>query len=416
MAENKNSVQLSNPLKRSPYNKVNRPKENPIINKLREDGVIKNISLGAKYCLPTNKLNYEQISEIKALLGEESSDHAWKTLSMSESGWLAFNIDIKDADKIKPALDKYREYSGEVEDLFISGYGEISFEIDYSKLNMFMEPDTGNIYYPYGAFFFSDNKTLVNQFAASVACLPYKYQKIKNKRYISPITSDNWTSASITGSFTRRGHLVIFYVAEDIEKEPNKFHPVVSCIDIEVVAVKNYKTSEIEHVYIGQVSQTSKCVPDNIEYLVKNVYGKYAIPSHASAQFMSDYIFSIGSYSNNYDLTISERETTEENPQKFKTNFVGSDNAHHSADTIQSDSKDSKASTPKKNKGKGTKKKSKGNKTPDAETVVSEDTTKSDVSATEPEVQEAVESTAVETSEEKANESTESSIEVTSEE
>lgn len=356
MAGNK-VVRLSNPLKKSPNNKSNFSKENEIIKELKNNGVITNIVLGAKYCLPTNKLNYEQVGQVKSLFGEENNTFC-RSLSMSESGWLAASIDIKDSEKIKPALDKYREFAKNNEDLFISGYGEIEFTIDFSKLNMFMDQETGDIYYPYGSFFFSDNKTVVNQFAASVACIPSKYQKIKNKRSISPITSDNWDAAKITGNFTRRGHLVIFYVTEDIEKEPNVYHPVVNTIDIEVGVIKNHKTSEVEKVYIGRVERNSVCVPNEVEYLLKNVYSKYAIPSFASQQFMSDYIFSIGEYSNNYDLTIVVNpETMDQANYKFKSNFAGNNKAHRAENNDNSEAK----VTEKKTNKSPSKKKS-GNK------------------------------------------------------
>lgn len=381
MAENKN-VRLSNPMRRSPFNKNSRPKENELIKKLQEEGIIKSLSLGAKYCLPTSKLNYEQIAEIKKLLGEESAEHVWKSLSMSESGWLAFNVDIKDVEKIKPALEKYREYAKDSDELFISGYGEINVHIDYEKLGMFMDPDTGNIYYPYGAFFFSDNKTLVNQFAASVACLQYKYQKINNKKHISPISSENWTDAEISGTVTRRGHLVIFYVSEDVEKEPGIYHPIVKTIDIEVVAVKNYKTSEVENVYIGKVDQQSQCVSDQIEYLINNVYKKYGIASRASVSFMSDYIFSVGSYPKNYDLAITERPDTpaDENQPKFKSNFVGSDKAHRANTDKNSEDKAKKTS---KNK-KGSKAKQAKVETEVTKETVSDESSKEASVTTEP--------------------------------
>ena len=162
------------------------------------------------------------------------------------------------------------------------------------------------------------------------------------KRCISPITSDNWNDAKLSGSFTRHGHLVIFYVTEDIEKEPGVYHPVVNTIDIEVGVTKNYKTSEVEHTYIGRVERESKCVPNEIEYLIKNVYSKYAIPSYASQQFMSDYIFSVGDYPKNYNLTITvdETNTFDQASYKFKSNFFGNNKAHR-ADVNKTESDES---------------------------------------------------------------------------
>jgi len=387
MAENK-TVRLSNPLKKSPNSRSNFRKENEVIKELKERGLITDFVLGAKYCLPTNKLNYDQIDQVKKLFGEEKveADRPFRYMSMSDSGWLAVSIASENAEKIKPALSKYREFAKEDKDLFISGYGEVEFTIDFSKFNMFQNEE-GEIYYPYGAFFFSDNKTLVNQFAASVACIPNRYQKIKNKRCISPISSENWTNAKITGSFTRRGHLVVFYVSEDIEKEPGVYYPVVNIIDIEVGAIKDYKTSEVEKVYIGRVEQDSKCVPDEIEYLVKNIYAKYAIPSFASKQFMSDYIYSTGSYPKDYDLDLVTEggPTLDQANYKFKSNFVGNSKAHR-ADANNTESNESTSEGNKAGKKKNTKKAKAAKVSESSETSVSDAITE-DKAAAEPVVE-----------------------------
>ena len=205
MATENKTFRLSNPLKKSPNSKTNFRNENEVIKELKEKGLIKDFVLGAKYCLPTNKLNYDKITQIKNLFGEgeEETNRPYRSLSMSESGWLAVSIASDKAETIESALEKYREFAKDDKDLFISGYGEIEFTIDFSKFGMFMDPETGNIYYPYGAFFFSDNKTLVNQFSASVACIPQRYQKIKNKRCISPIDSVD-TSMWIGGTSSQQ--------------------------------------------------------------------------------------------------------------------------------------------------------------------------------------------------------------------
>lgn len=348
MAENKTAFHLSNPLKKGANHKSNFRKENELIKELKASEIIKDFVLGAKYCLPTNKLNYDQINQIKSLFGEgEEANRLYRSMSMSDSGWLAVSISSDKADKIKPALEKYREFANNDKDLFISGYGEVEFTIDFSKLGMYQDSD-GGVYYPYGAFFFSDNKTTVNQFAAAVACYPDRYQRIKNKRYISPISNENWTNAKITGSFTRRGHLVIFYVTEDIEKEPNVYQPVVNTIDIEVGVTKNYKTSEVDKVFIVKAEKNSICVPDEIEYLIKNVYNKYAIPSFISQRFISDYIYSAGCNPNNYDLTVEAPEKADAENTKFKSNFIGNNKAHRADKNTESKESVSSDDTHKK--------------------------------------------------------------------
>lgn len=342
MAETK-SFKVPNPIKRSPNNKSVYRKENEVIKGLQNEGIITDLILGAKYCLPTSKLNYDQIDQVKTLF----DNGLCRSFSVSDTGWLAASIKIDNAEKVKPALEKYREFAAEDKDLFISGYGEVELTIDFSKVGMLMDPDSGNVYYPYGAFFFSDNKTIVNQFNGTVACLPARYQKLKNKKNLSPISSDNWTEAKISGSFTRRGHFVIFYVTEDVEKEPGVWNPIVNIVDIEVVASKNYKNSEVEGVFIGKVEKYTSSVADEVEFLIRKVYNKYAIPSAASQYFMSDYIFSIGYNPKAYDLTIAV-DNTQESSVKFKSNFAG--NKAHRADTNKSESGESTHGKPQKGK------------------------------------------------------------------
>ena len=297
------------------------------IEDLKNTGILKSVSLGSKICYPTNKLNFAQIEKLKEFLNIEG-EHTWTSYSTSNSGWVGISVPYtegsKPGDCIRGVIDQYRKYAEEDKDLFISSYGEAKFEIDFSKTNMLMF-ENGDVLYPYGAFFFSDNKSATTQFAATVACIPGRYNKIRNKRCISPITSDNWTNAVINCNFTRRGHLVIFYVDKDIEKEPDVYHPVVTTIDIEVFAKKDYKTSEIVKLYFGRAEKNTKCVPDLQEYLIKEVYCRYAVDSFAATRFMSDYLYSIGCNPDNYDLTIADRSNAVEETKsfKFKSNFSG---------------------------------------------------------------------------------------------
>lgn len=303
-------------------------KSEEFIKGLINDGIIKSVSLGSKVCFPTNKLNYDQIETLKKLLKVDESEHDWISFSVSNSGWFGVSVSSEDgvnpSDKIRDTINQYREYAESDKDLFISSYGEAKFTIDFSKTNMLMF-ENGDILYPYGAFFFSDNKSTTTQFSASVACIPNRYNKIRNKRSISPITSDNWDNAEINCNFTRRGHLVIFYVDNEIEKEPEVYHPFVTTIDIELYAKKDFKTSEITKIYFGRTEKYSKCVPDIVEYLIKEVYSKYAMDSFAATQFMSDYLYSIGNNPDNYDLTIPDRSKLESEDKsfKFKSNFAG---------------------------------------------------------------------------------------------
>lgn len=327
------------------------------IEDLKNIGILKSVSLGSKICFPTNKLNYEQIETLKKLLKVDEEEHPWTSFSTSNSGWFGISVpytdNIKPGDNIRDAIDQYRKYAEEDKDLFISSYGEAKFVVDFSKTNMLMF-ENGDILYPYGAFFFSDNKSAATQFAASVACIPSRYNKIRNKRYISPITSDNWDNATINCNFTRHGHLVIFYVDKDIEKEPDVYHPIVTTIDIEVFAKKDFKTSEITKLYFGRAEKNSKCVPDIQEYLVKEVYSRYAIDSFVATQFMSDYLYSIGCNPDNYDLTIPDRSrTTEEDKSfKFKSNFAGNKKIDRSKLITHSDTESSEENVREENEPK----------------------------------------------------------------
>lgn len=326
MAETTKSRKIGNPYHAGKPNFVKR--NNEILDKLKEDGIIKEMSLGAKFCLPTNKLSYDVVDKIKSLLGTKE-DGKYSDLSMNKNGWLAVSVLTETGENpgatIQEALDEYRAHSDEDKDIFISSYGEAEITIDYSKLKM-LQLEDGSILYPYGAFFFSDNKTLINQFSASVACVPARYNKIRNKKNISPITADNWDNATITCNFTKRGHLVLFYVTEEIEKDKDVYNPIVTTIDIELFAHKDYKTSNITRISFGRADKITKCVPDIVEYLITDFYYKYGMRSFISSQFMGDYIYSIGCNPRNYNLEIPvqlESHDDDKTKIKFKSNFVG---------------------------------------------------------------------------------------------
>lgn len=326
MAETTKSRKIGNPYHAGKSNFIKR--SNEILDKLKEDGIIKEISLGAKFCLPTNKLSYDVVDKIKSLLGTKE-DGKYSDLSMNKNGWLAVSVLTDTGENpgatIQEALDEYRAHSDEDKDIFISSYGEAEITIDYSKLGM-LQLEDGSILYPYGAFFFSDNKTLINQFSASVACVPARYNKIRNKKNISPITADNWDNATITCNFTKRGHLVLFYVTEEIEKDKDVYNPIVTTIDIELFAHKDYKTSNITRISFGRADKVTKCVPDIVEYLITDFYYKYGMRSFISSQFMGDYIYSIGCNPRNYNLEIPAQPESHDDDKtkiKFKSNFVG---------------------------------------------------------------------------------------------
>lgn len=327
MAETTKSRKIGNPYRAGKSNFVKR--SNEILDKLKEDGIIKEMSLGAKFCLPTNKLSYDVVDKIKSLLGTKE-EGKYSDLSMNKNGWLAVSVLTDTGENpgatIQDALDEYRAHSDEDKDIFISSYGKAEITIDYSKLGM-LQLEDGSILYPYGAFFFSDNKTLINQFSASVACVPSRYNKIRNKKNISPITADNWDNATITCNFTKRGHLVLFYVTEEIEKDKDVYNPIVTTIDIELFAHKDYKTSNITRISFGRADKVTKCVPDIVEYLITEFYYKYGMRSFISSQFMGDYIYSIGCNPRNYNLEIPARPDShaeeDKTKIKFKSNFVG---------------------------------------------------------------------------------------------
>ena len=295
-----------------------------------KNGAFKEFEIGAKYCLPTNKLNDEQLAEIKELFGEgEEKRNLVSSFGINDSGWIGTTIEtsdicgnnpVNDIDVVSPAIDKYRSFAEGNKELFVSSYGYFKATIDFSKLNMLSNPYTDEIYYPYGAMFFSDNKHM-NQFEATVACIPKKYDGVKNKKSIKPVTCENWTNAVIEGNFTRHGYLVIFYVTEETVENDN-YNPTVKTVVIEIAAKKDYKTSKIEDVYIGRVKTSSDNTPDLCGYIVDEIYKKYAtfVEKSNVKYCMIDWIFSVGNNPKNYDLTLENKPKDTKSPD-FKSNL-----------------------------------------------------------------------------------------------
>ena len=292
----------------------------------KKDGTIKSIDLGSRICFSTNKLNYEQMDALKtALKDEKDPNHKWVSQSMSKNGWLAVSTFTPDGNKpseeIKEAVEVFDKYTEADKDIFRIAYGETRLIVDFSKLNL-CQYQNGDIIYPYGMMFFSDNKSGQNQIVASVAVIPDRYNKIHNKSQILPITADNWDSAYLNGNFNRSGHFVIFFANEEIEKSKEQFNPVVTTIDIEVQAYKD--KSGVSRCTLGRIERTSRCAEDIVEYLVQNVYGRYANPGLNATHFMNDYIFSVGCNPNNFNLDISDKKdaaSTGSVNYRFSSNF-----------------------------------------------------------------------------------------------
>lgn len=299
--------------------------------KLKQDGIISGVLLGAKTVFATNKLNYSQLNELNAALKEQDDpNHNWYNKSQSKNGWLAVSVFTEDGrgatSVLSDAIGVFDKFAEDDKDVFRINYGEAALNVDFTKANLCSFED-GTIIYPYGMFFFSDVSSN-GQFGASVAVIRDRYVKIHSKGSILPITADNWNNAQLFGSFNHSGHFVIFFASEEIEKAPDVYNPVVTTIDIEVFANKD--NNGVNQTAIGRVVTNSVCVEDMVEYLTKKVFSHHvrSTNSFIAERFLKDYIYSIGLNPNNYNLDVNNQGSNSVGDAdfKFKSNFGANPN------------------------------------------------------------------------------------------
>ena len=361
--------------KNRPFNpRFNRPiKRNEIFEKLISDGIISAVSFGSKNCFFTKELSEENKTILKEKIDADNklAQLKYSKVDIDEKGWWTIYTSTKDGIKpskeLSDAIDTYHSFSDPEDKNCLTMYGEIGFSVDFSKLNMVADDE--GISFPYGILFFSDSKSFINQFSAKCAVLPRRLEKARNNAYIYQI--EDWTDARISGSFRSSGHFVIFFVSnvETITGEDGEqyTYPKVSLYDIEVLLNRD-KDGTISAVGIGKVESSEvtansiakDAYGSEINYLIKNAFGKHSVASIASSRFVSDYIYLIGDDPRYYDLSLFNSDTVDErkkNSEKFSS--------QKKVETTQEKSEEHSDNKPKK---KAVKKNNKKNETGSTET------------------------------------------------
>lgn len=330
--------------KSRPFNpRFNRPiKRNEIFDKLISDGIISAVSFGSKNCFFTKELSEENKEILKTKIDADNkvAQLKYSKVDIDEKGWWSIYTSTKDGIKpskeLSEAIDTYHSFSDPEDKNCLTMYGEIGFSVDFSKLNMISDDE--GISFPYGILFFSDSKSFINQFSAKCAVLPRRLEKARNNAYINQI--EDWTDARISGSFRSSGHFVIFFVSntETITEEDGTqyTYPKVSLYDIEVLLNRD-KDGTISAVGIGKVdyeevtanSINKDAYGSEINYLIKNAFGKRSVASIATSRFVSDYIYLVGDDPRYYDLSLFNSDTVDErkkNSEKFTSQKPNAEN------------------------------------------------------------------------------------------
>ena len=336
--------------KNRPFNaRFNRPiKKSEELSKLMINGIIKSVELGSKNCFFVKELSETDKADLLAKLNveEKFSQLRYSEYEIAENGWWTINTVTKDG--IKPckelveAIDAYHSYNDPENKNCLTMYGEVTLNVDFSKLDLVQEED-GGVSYPYGILFFSDSKSFVNQFAAKCAVFPRRLEQARNNPYIRQI--EDWENATIKGSFRSTGHFVIFYVKEqdgvEVGNGDVKLFPKVHMITIETILNRG-ENGLVTGVGIGKVEE-SEVLADHykenegdpfgseIAYLVENAFAKYSTQSNAASHFAKDYIYLVGDDPRFYDLSA-----------------LNVDPSKNPADKAAGDKKDKKPSNNKK--------------------------------------------------------------------
>lgn len=353
-------------------------KPNATIEQLKKDGFYSDV-FGGKYCFFIDKLPKENLDKLAESLGiEVSAKEGTLELSntgnildelQSSDGWIAgFTIseDGKNiSKKVEESIKLYRSFDDPEKENAFSAYGKAKISVDFSKLNLDRDPEYDSVRYPYGIFFFSDDKNFRNAFNASCVL---NHDRVENQKYPSPVKPIyDWTCAELDGTFKSKGHFVIFYVSDDDPSEdgPNNLkYPTVTVYDIEVFA--NRKPGGlIDSIGYGDVTVskygTMGILQDDpfgsvIKIVIDKIFAKHLVQSTPAIHFMRNYIYLVGDNPRFYDLS-TVKEAPEDHDKRSKKGKKGS---IESTDEVSKSEKLQKKTKGSKSPKKGGKKTSSG--------------------------------------------------------
>jgi hypothetical protein len=269
---------------------------NQIYNSL-VNGAGLNISLGANVCFYTNKLNNNQFTSLLDSIFDpatkkEVSDSQRNKRAINWISTTAFTDQGKNpCDSMREAIFKYNNFNLDYEGKRISSYGIAELRLDFSRLPIIKEG--GCSVYPYGCFFFSDLSNGYDNYVASISCVQERINDVMNYKYIKPVPFDSQDGIiSCAGKFRTQGNFIIFYVANEIEKQEDQFYPDITIINITVGCAREQKSPYIvKESFVCNIRKGSNCVGNIIDYITRDIFSFYGVND---LQFCGEIIHAFG--------------------------------------------------------------------------------------------------------------------------
>jgi hypothetical protein len=300
------------------------PNENAVYNEYVAKAGLQ-IALGANVCFYVNKLNHAQFEQfVESIPDKETNTNLKNKLDQKMRNNAAINwistLSFTPQGKypcasLKDSMAIYSSFDIEAEAKRISSYGMAKVTFDFSQLPL-LKADDGAPFYPYGIFFFSDMHNEYDDYQAVISCLGNRRRDVTKCTYLKPIDFAHEGPVTCTGKFRNKGSFVIFFVANEIEKQEGVFYPDVTIIDIPV-AVFREPSATIKTTGICNIQKGSNCVTDFVNHVVKDLFSYYGVRDQF---YMGEIVHAFGYNPLDYNFPPSSGDD--------KSRYYGENHAH----------------------------------------------------------------------------------------
>jgi hypothetical protein len=305
------------------------PTENAVFNEYAEKADLA-IDLGANVCFYVNKLDHTQFEKfVDSIPDKETNMNLKNKLDQKMKNNAAINwistISFTPHGKypcesLKDSMAIYSSFDIDAEAKRMSSYGLVKVSFDFSKLPL-VKADDGAPFYPFGIFFFSDMYNQYDDYQAVISCLNNRRRDVSNCSYLKPIDFKCEGPVTCTGKFKYKGSFVIFFVANEIEKQEGVFYPDVTIIDIPVAAFRE-QTATIKTTGICSIQKASNCVYDFVNHVVKDVFSFFGVKDQ---NYMGEVVHAFGYNPLDYNFPPSNGD---DKARYYGGNHVHSGNGH----------------------------------------------------------------------------------------
>jgi hypothetical protein len=276
------------------YSVIN-PAENPVFNQFANIAGL-DISLGASISFYINKLDHNQFSELLETLPDTNAKKQFSKPQQRNRplNWL-YAISFASQGKkpcvtLSKSIETYNGFEIDKDGKRIITFGYTDLTFDFSKLPL-VKAEDGAPAYPYGIMFFSDIYNDYDNYNAVISCIPDRKNDISRCNFIRPVDFDHRGPLHCSGKFKMNGNYIIFYVANEIEKQEDTFLPDVTIINIPVTVFRDHKQGYvIKETDVCNIKKRSTCVVSFVEHII-DIFKFYGV---TNVQFIGEIIHAFG--------------------------------------------------------------------------------------------------------------------------